>query len=76
MDLICGSCPPGTIGIQWFKWDKHNQKYEVISESTTIVHFDKMAVDMTGCYRCSCLHNDGMSRDFIDLQVHSGMLIM
>ena len=69
VDLICESCLQGIFGIQWFKWDKHNQEYKDILESKTIVHFDKVAVNMTGCYKCSCPY-DGMSPDFIDLQVH------
>ena len=73
MDLICGSCPQGIFGIQWFKWDKHNQKYEEIPENKTVVHFDKVTVDMTGCYMCTCPVE--MS-NFIDLQVHSSMLIV
>ena len=78
VDLVCGSCPPGIIGIQWFKWDKQNQRYEEMSESESVVHFDKVTVDMTDCYKCACLYDGGISSGFIDLQVHpvqDGMFI-
>ena len=70
VQLICGACPQG-IETHWFKWDDKKQRYEEISTSKWPVFFNKVTVDMTDCYKCSCLYDHCENRSgFIDLQVH------